>query len=126
MIKFSKEKVLLLHQLITQETGGSNEIRDLSLLDSALESVYVTFDGAELYPTKEEKGARLGFTLISNHAFVDGNKRIGMYVMLTFLAVNGIELECTNDDVIEVGLGIASGNMDYDELLKWVVEHRVN
>ena len=126
MIKFSKEKVLLLHQLITQETGGSNEIRDLNLLDSALESVYATFDGVELYPTKEEKGARLGFTLISNHAFVDGNKRIGMYVMLTFLAVNGIEIECTNEDVIEVGLGVASGNMDYDELLKWVVEHRVN
>lgn len=126
MIKFSKEKVLLLHQLITQETGGSNEIRDFDLLDSALESVYATFDGVELYPTKEEKGARLGFTLISNHAFVDGNKRIGMYVMLTFLAVNGIELECTNEDVIEVGLGVASGNMDYDELLKWVVEHRVN
>ncbi len=126
MIKFSKEKVLLLHQLITQETGGSNEIRDFDLLDSALESVYATFDGVELYPTKEEKGARLGFTLISNHAFVDGNKRIGMYVMLTFLAVNGIEIECTNEDVIEVGLGVASGNMDYDELLKWVVEHRVN
>lgn len=126
MIKFSKEKVLLLHQLITQETGGSNEIRDFDLLDSALESVYATFDGVELYPTKEEKGARLGFTLISNHAFVDGNKRIGMYVMLTFLAVNGIEIECTNENVIEVGLGVASGNMDYDELLKWVVEHRVN
>ena len=126
MIKFSKEKVLLLHQLITQETGGSNEIRDFDLLDSALESVYATFDGVELYPTKEEKGARLGFTLISNHAFVDGNKRIGMYVMLTFLAVNGIEIECTNEDVIEVGLGVASRNMDYDELLKWVVEHRVN
>lgn len=126
MIKFSKEKVLRLHQLITQETGGSNEIRDFDLLDSALESVYATFDGVELYPTKEEKGARLGFTLISNHAFVDGNKRIGMYVMLTFLAVNGIEIECTNEDVIEVGLGVASGNMDYDELLKWVVEHRVN
>ena len=126
MIKFSREKVLLLHQLITQETGGSNEIRDFDLLDSALESVYATFDGVELYPTKEEKGARLGFILISNHAFVDGNKRIGIYVMLTFLAVNGIEIECTNEDVIEAGLGVASGKMSYDELLKWVVEHRVN
>lgn len=126
MIKFSKEKVLLLHQLITQETGGSNEIRDFNLLDSALESVYTTFDGKELYPTKEEKGARLGFTLISNHAFVDGNKRIGMYVMLTFLAVNGIEIECTNEEVVKVGLGIASGEMKYDELLEWVKEHRIN
>ena len=76
MIKFSKEKVLLLHKLIAQETGGSVGVRDDGLLESALEGVFATFDGQELYPTKEEKGARLGFTLISNHAFVDGNKRI--------------------------------------------------
>lgn len=81
MIRFSQEKVLLLHQLITEETGGDNGVRDYGLLDSTLESVYQTFDGQELYPTKQEKGARLGYTLISNHAFVDGNKRIGMYVM---------------------------------------------
>ena len=76
MIKFDDEKVLLLHQLITQATGGSEGVRDIGLLDSALESIYATFDGAELYPTKEEKAARLGYSLISNHAFVDGNKRI--------------------------------------------------
>ncbi|MBQ7574322.1 MAG: type II toxin-antitoxin system death-on-curing family toxin [Clostridia bacterium] len=126
MIKFSQEKVLLLHQLITQETGGSNEVRDFNLLDSALESAYATFDGKELYPTKEEKGARLGFALISNHAFVDGNKRIGMYVMLTFLAVNGIEIECTNEDVVTVGLGIACSEIGYDELLEWIKEHIIN
>lgn len=73
MIKFSQDKVLLLHQLITQETGGDNGVWDYGLLDSALESVFATFDGVELYPTKEEKGARLGYALISNHAFVDGN-----------------------------------------------------
>ena len=85
MIKFSREKVLLLHQLITQETGGDPNLRDAALLESALESAFVTFDGKELYPTKEEKGAKLGFSLISNHAFVDGNKRIGMYVLLSIL-----------------------------------------
>ena len=90
MIKFSQEKVLLLHKLITEETGGDPNIRDITLLDSALESAFQTFDGAELYPSKEEKGARLGYSLISNHAFVDGNKRIGMYILLTFLEVNGI------------------------------------
>ena len=71
MIRFSQEKVLLLHRLITEETGGDPNVRDLNLLDSALESAFQTFDGKELYPTKEEKGARLGFALISNHAFVD-------------------------------------------------------
>ena len=56
----------------------------------------------------------------------DGNKRIGMYVMLTFLAVNGIEMECTNEEVVKVGLGVASGEMKYDELLEWVKEHRIH
>ncbi len=124
MIRFSEEKVLLLHQLMVAETGGSNELRDIGLLDSALEGIFQTFGGEELYPTKEEKGARLGYTLISNHAFVDGNKRIGMYVMLTFLEVNGIHMDCTNEDVVEAGLGVASGEMNYEELLVWVKTHQ--
>lgn len=124
MIKFSREKVLLLHQLIAQETGGSVGVRDAGLLDSAMESAFASFGGQELYPTKEEKGARLGFALISNHAFVDGNKRIGMYVMLTFLEVNGIRLDCTDDEIVEVGLSVASGSMGYESLLDWVLAHR--
>ncbi len=120
MIKFSKEKVLLLHQLITQETGGDPGLRDIGLLDSALENVYATFDGVDLYPTKEEKAARLGFALISNHAFVDGNKRIGLYIMLTFLEVNGLKIRPTNAEVVRVGLSVADGTMKYDGLLAWV------
>lgn len=125
MIRFSRDKVLLLHQLLIAETGGANALRDIGLLDSALEGIYATFDGADLYPSKEEKGARLGYTLISNHAFVDGNKRIGMYVMITFLEVNGIQLDCTNDDIISAGLGIADGRMNYDDVLRWVMNHRI-
>lgn len=124
MIKFSKDKVLLLHKLIAEETGGSVGIRDEALLESALENAFSGFGGQEFYPSKEEKGARLGYTLISNHAFVDGNKRIVMYVMLTFLEVNGIRLDCTNDEIVEVGLAVASSAMDYDALLKWVWSHR--
>ena len=125
MIKFSKEKVLLLHQLIAQETGGSVGVRDEGLLESALETAFSGFGGQKFYPTKEEKGARLGYNLISNHAFVDGNKRIGVYVMLTFLEVNGIRLDCTNEDVVKIGLGVADGSMDYEALLAWVREHRI-
>ena len=125
MIKFSKDKVLLLHQLIAQETGGSVGIRDEGLLESALETAFSSFDGQEFCPTKEEKGARIGHSLISNHAFVDGNKRIGVYVMLTFLEVNGIRLDCTNEEVVHVGLSVADGSMDYDALLLWIKEHRV-
>ncbi|MBR7178395.1 MAG: type II toxin-antitoxin system death-on-curing family toxin [Oscillospiraceae bacterium] len=125
MIRFSKEKVKLLHKMIAQETGGSVGIRDEGLLDSALEAAFSGFAGQEFYPTKEEKGARLGYNLISNHAFVDGNKRIGMYVMLTFLEVNGIRMDCTNEDVATVGLAVAAGSMGYEELLTWVREHRL-
>ena len=85
MIKFSKEKVLLLHQIMAEATGGSVGLRDEGLLDSALEGVFAGFGDREFYPTKEEKGARLGYTLISNHAFVDGNKQIGVYIMLSLI-----------------------------------------
>lgn len=125
MIKFSQEKVLLLHKLITEETGGDPSLRDVALLNSALESAFQTFGGRELYPTKEEKGARLGYALISNHAFVDGNKRIGMYVLLTFLETNGIKIRPTVDDVARVGLAVASGTMKYEELLDWIIENKV-
>ena len=90
MIKFSKEKILLLHQVMAEATGGDVGVRDDALLESAIENIYATFDGIELYPTKEEKAARLGYSLISNHAFVDGNKRIGMYIMISFLELNGV------------------------------------
>ena len=83
MIKFDVEKVKLLHQLMAEATGGSVGVRDEDLLDSALESAFATFGGEELYPGKEEKAAKIGFSLISNHAFVDGNKRIGVYVMFS-------------------------------------------
>lgn len=125
MIKFSKEKVMLLHKLIAEETGGSIGVRDEGLLESALEAAFSGFGGQEFYPTKEEKGARIGFNLISNHAFVDGNKRIGIYVMLTFLEVNGIRLECTDAELVRVGLSVADGSMGYEELRDWVIEHRI-
>ena len=124
MIKISKEKALLLHQLMAEATGGSVGVRDTALLESALESCFATFDGVDLYPTKEEKGARLGYALISNHAFVDGNKRIGVYLMTTFLEMNGIRLQATNEEIVEIGLSVADGSMQYEDLLAWVRKHR--
>ena len=124
MIKFSKEKVLLLHKLLAEATGGSIGIRDEGLLDSALESAFSGFGNREFYPTKEEKGARLGYCLITNHAFVDGNKRIGIYVMLSFLEMNGIRIQCTDEEIVDIGLSLADGRMTYEELLRWVIDHR--
>ncbi len=124
MIKFSKEKVLLLHQIMAEATGGSSGVRDNALLESAIESAFATFDGVELYPSKEEKAAKLGFSLISNHAFVDGNKRIGMYIMLSFLDINGIKIDATNEDVVSLGLSVADGSAKYNEILDWIVSHK--
>lgn len=124
MIKISQDKVLALHELMAKETGGDPGIRDQALLNSALESAFQTFDGQELYPTIEEKGARIGFSLIANHAFIDGNKRIGMFVLLVFLEINGINVKTTNDEVARVGLAVASGKMKYDELLAWIIDNK--
>ena len=123
MIRFSDDKVKLLYKLMIEETGGSFGIRDENLLNSALNGIFQTFDGKDLYPTKEEKGAMLGYALISNHAFIDGNKRIGVYVMLTFLEVNGIRIKCTDSELIELGFGVAAGEIKYEELLDWILDH---
>lgn len=125
MICLSKERIILLHQLMISQTGGADGVRDMGLLESAIESMQATFGGQDLYPGKEEKAARLGFSLIANHAFVDGNKRIGMYAMLTFLEVNGIRMDCSNEDVVSVGLGVAAGRMTYEDVLAWIRDHRV-
>ena len=124
MIKIENEKVLLLHQLLIEETGGEPNIRDIKLLDSSIQQVYQTFDGKELYKTKEEKAARLGYALISNHAFVDGNKRIGMYAMLTFLELNGVKTNFTNEEIASMGYKLAESKMTYEELLEEIKLHK--
>ena len=115
----------LLHKMMASHAGGSTGLRDEGLLESALEAAFSGFGNTEFYPTIEEKAARLGYNLISNHAFVDGNKRIGMYVLLTFLETNGIKIRPTVDDVARVGLAVASGTMKYEELLDWIIENKV-
>ena len=125
MIRFSKEKVLLLHQILIEQTGGEAGVRDMGLLESALASCEMTFDGRELFPSKEEKAARLAVGLVSNHAFVDGNKRIGVYVMLTFLEVNGIRLRVTDEELVEIGISLARNTMTYEALLQWIYRHEI-
>ena len=101
----------MLHQILAEATGGAVGLRDEALLDSAIEAAYAGFGDQEFYPSKEEKGARLGYALISNHAFLDGNKRIGIYVMLSFLEMNGIKLQCTDEELVHIGLSVADGSM---------------
>ena len=123
MIRLTKEHVLSIYRMLIDKTGGSPGVINESLLDSAINNIWQTFDGAELYPTLEEKGARLGYSLVSNHSFRDGNKRIGILTMLTFLSVNGIEINCTDTEIVETGMALASGLMDHDVLLVWLREH---
>ena len=121
----TKSQILLLHDQIISETGGRKGLRDESLLESALFAPFQLFGNEELYPSIIEKAARLGYGLVKNHAFVDGNKRIGAHAMLVFLALNEIEAEYSQDDLIDIILGVASGHSDYTDLLEWVRSHTV-
>ena len=124
MKRLSKEQILLLHSQLIRQTGGSDGVRDYALLESAIEAPFQSFGGDELYPTIQAKAARLGYCLIKNHCMIDGNKRIGTHVMLVFLALNGIELSYTQKELYEVILQVASGELEYEDLLKWILRHQ--
>ena len=124
MKRLSKEQILLLHSQLIQQTGGSDGVRDYALLESAIEAPFQSLGGDELYPTIQAKAARLGYGLIKNHCMIDGNKRIGTHVMLVFLALNGIELSYTQKELYEVILQVASGELEYEDLLKWILRHQ--
>ena len=123
MKRLTKTQILKMHSLLIQKTGGSDGVRDEGLLDSALNLPFQSFDGEDIYKTIQAKAARLGFSLINNHPFVDGNKRIGILVMLVFLEINGIEIICTDEELVELGLGVADGSVSYKDLLNWIIDH---
>lgn len=125
MRKLSKEQILELHSDLIQETGGVDGLRDEGLLDSALNAPFQSFGGMDTFPSLQQKGARLGFGLIRNHAFVDGNKRIGAHAMLVFLALNGIELAYTQEELTDMVLDIASGNTSFEVMVQWILNHQI-
>lgn len=123
MKKLDKEDIIFLHNMLIQEFGGLHGIRDKKLLDSALNAPFQTFDREELYPGLVAKASALCYGLISNHAFQDGNKRIGVLATLTFLDINGVEVEATNEDLIELGRQVASGEMALEQVSEWILKH---
>jgi len=125
MKRLSKEQVLLLHRALIEAHGGSANLRDESLLDSALAAPFQTFEGQYLFATIHQRAVRLGFGLIMNHPFTDGNKRTGIHVMLVTLAMNGINLKYTQRELYEIVLSIASGKVSFDEFLGWTLAHEV-
>ena len=122
MIMLNREQVKSLHKKMVTATGGSSMMRDEALLDSALSSAFQTFDGVELYPSTIAKIARIAYGIINNHPFIDGNKRIGTYVMLVLLALNRIQIDFTDDDIIRIGLDLANGNMNDTQLFKLILD----
>lgn len=124
MKRLSKRQVLLLHGRLLSQSGGLQGIRDEGLLESALEAPFQSFGDTDAYPSLQQKAARLGYGLIKNHPFADGNKRTGTHVMLVFLALNGIELSYTQKELSDIILAVAAGEKEYEDFLVWLLKHQ--
>lgn len=123
MILLTVDEIILLHEKLLAATGGTPGLRDQGLLESAVFGINAGFEDVEQYPTVEEKAARLAYALVGNHAFVDGNKRVGILAMLMTLTLNEVALHYTQEELIELGLGTASGLIKYSGILKWIEQH---
>ena len=119
----SRSQILDLHNEMVSEFGGKAGVRDDNLLDSALGAPFQTFGGSDLYPDVLEKSARLAYGIIRNHPFYDGNKRMGLHLMLLFQELNGIRIKYKDKEVVDLIVSVASGQTDEDGLYGWVKKH---
>lgn len=127
MMRFlSIENIILFHEKIVRETGGSSGIRDRGLIESALNRAFMTYDGKDLYLSINEKIAVIAHSLISNHGFIDGNKRIGVAVMVILLKMNNIKIVYTQQELIDLGLKTAEGLMKEKDILNWISKHLID
>ncbi|WP_353571815.1 type II toxin-antitoxin system death-on-curing family toxin [Candidatus Albibeggiatoa sp. nov. BB20] len=117
------QQVIQLHQKIIAQTGGMQGLRNQNALESAIAQPLVSFAGEELYPTLEDKAAALGYSLICNHPFVDGNKRIGHAAMEATLLLNGFEIEASIDEQESIILAVAASKMNREAFTQWLKEH---
>lgn len=124
MKKLTKEQILLLQQDLIEQTGGTAGLRDEGLLESALFTPFQSFDGNDMFPSLQQKAARLGFGLVQNHPFVDGNKRIGAHAMLVFLSLNGVELAYTQQELSGMILDVAAGKQSFEDMVVWIQQHQ--
>ena len=123
MIWVTVDDVIAIHRLIIQKTGGLDGVRDQNGLESAINAPLQSFDGVDLFPTDVEKIARLGFGLASNHAFVDGNKRIGAMMTQLLLKWNGYSFALQVGELAEMFISIANGSAEESDLLNWIQKH---
>ena len=123
MITLTKDQIIMLHEAIYERYSGTLGVLNEGMLDSALQAPFQTFGGEELLPETKDKIIRLAYGLIKNHSFRDGNKRIGALVLLTLLKINGYHVNATNEDFIDIIMGIAASEKDDKDLSDWVDNH---
>ena len=123
MRHLSLGEVLELHRRIVEGPGGPTAVRDLGLLESAVAQPRMTFGGHDLYPELADKAAALGYSLIQNHPFIDGNKRVGHAAMEALLMLNGFELDAPIDDAERAVLDLAAGRLTREAFTAWVRKH---
>ena len=121
--KLSKEQIIKQHKALIKQYGGIDGIRDIGLLESALATPFQTFDGVQIYPSIQAKASQLAYGIIKNHPFVDGNKRTGIHTMLLYLGINGVILDVTQQDLIDITILVADGSASRDDLLHWIISH---
>lgn len=124
MITLTVSEILRLHQKLLDATGGLSGTRDLGLLESAVYSANQVFGEEEAYPTVEQRAARLAYAITQNHPFVDGNKRIGMLVMLMTLRLNHVKIQYSQAELIQLGLSVADNSFRYEDILAWINKHK--
>jgi len=124
MMTLTVSEVIELHEKLIHVTGGSLGIRDIALLESAVMGCYQTFSDEDLYPSIQEKAAWLAYAVCKNHPFIDGNKRVAVTAMLVMLRLSGMDLKYTQPELVELGLGVADGSIDYEAIVAWIHSHR--
>lgn len=123
MKRLTKSQILQLHHELIERFGGVHGLQDEGLLSSAINAPFQTFSGNDLYPSILEKAAKLTYYLVKNHPFIDGNKRIGALSLTLFLKLNNVNLHYSHQELIEIILQLASGELSSSELFQWISAH---
>ena len=125
MITFLLEDIIDFHNDLEQNSIVSAGIRDKSLIESAVNAPFQTFDNMELYPTIEEKAAHLFYGLVKNHGFIDGNKRVAVHAMFIYLSLNYIFFDYTVDEMEKLVIGLADGSLNADDVVEWIYNKEI-
>ena len=124
MKNLTLEDIIYINELTIRKHGGSPGIKNKSLVESSLNSGLATFGGEDLYPTLEDKISMISYSFIKNHGFNDGNKRVGCIVLLTLCHKNNIIIKPSQKELINLGLGVASGSLGKEEIKSFISKHK--